>query len=187
MPPYSAIKDDWSDDYDDGSDLAAPDYSWDGRPDEHRPDHDVEDKVREPIDESLEQGSSDESIDSTGQKDGDQGVFFGTSRSQILILSGSVMPRKKGDSLCSRKKEYIENSEKNMKNCTSFCAKKKSEKSENEKSENEKSENEKSENKKSEIFGTRDNLPSMKMIGRNTVCRASLRTDCLRKQRNGSS
>jgi hypothetical protein len=68
MPPYSAIKDDWSDDYDDGSDLASRDYSWDGRPDEHRPDHDVEDKVREPIDESLEQASGDESIDSTGQR-----------------------------------------------------------------------------------------------------------------------
>ncbi|KAK5229940.1 transcriptional regulator swi6 [Exophiala xenobiotica] len=80
MPPYSAIKDDWSD-YDDESDVEiyepeqkrvvpsfpAEDYL-DGTPDEHRPDHDVEDKVRQPMDESLEQASSDESVDLVGQR-----------------------------------------------------------------------------------------------------------------------
>ncbi len=122
MPPYRAIKEDWSD-YDDESDLeiyepeqervpgSSAQNHVDDRSDDHRSDHDVEGKVQEPIHESLEQASSDESIDSTGMRSwsGGRDVCFeqGPAKDEDHRSQHSLQ-RKCQDGLPAKTEEWIE-------------------------------------------------------------------------------
>ena len=123
MPPYRAIKEDWSD-YDDESDLeiyepeqervpssSAQNHVDDRSSDERRSDHAVERKVQEPIHEFLEHASSDESIDPTGRRSWREGrdLWYeqGPAENEDNRSQHSLQ-RKCQDGLPAKTEEWIE-------------------------------------------------------------------------------